>query len=113
MLVAVDQSRGDLLAHALKEGANLGQAEVSGVAVEVRDILVDNRVGFEVAAGVDDLCSRGLGIRDARVEQTPRSLRKAGADRGLVTGRQIAFHHKHVIEDFIGLGENLDDIRDL
>ena len=39
VLVAVDQSRGNLLTHALKEGANLGQAEVSGVAVKVRDIL--------------------------------------------------------------------------
>ena len=74
MLVAIDQRRGDLLAHAFEEGANLGQTEVSGVAVEVRDILVDNRVGFEVTAGVNDLRSRGLGIRDTGVQQTPRSL---------------------------------------
>ena len=39
VLVAVDQRRRNLLAHAFEEGANLGQAEISGVAVEVRDIL--------------------------------------------------------------------------
>ena len=40
VLVAVDQRRCNLLAHAFEEGANLGQTEVSGVAVEVRDIPV-------------------------------------------------------------------------
>jgi len=32
--------------------------EVVGVAVQVCDVLIDHGVGFKVAAGVDDLCSR-------------------------------------------------------
>ena len=48
---------GDLLGSMpLRRRGNLGQTEVSGgCRFPVRDILVDNRVGFEVAAGVDDL----------------------------------------------------------
>ena len=113
VLVAIDQSRGDLLTHTFEEGTNLGQTEVSGVAVEVRNILVDNRVGFKVAAGVNDLRSRGLGIRDTGVQQTPRSLRQARANRGLVARRQVAFHDKHVVKDFVGLRQDFDDGRDL
>ena len=36
------------------------EAELSGVAVEVGDVLVDDGVGFEVAAGVDDLSGRAF-----------------------------------------------------
>jgi hypothetical protein len=43
------------------------------------------------------------------VEQAPSGLRKAGADRGLVTGWEVAFDDEHVIEDFVGLGKKFDD----
>ena len=86
--------------------------ELRGVAVEVRDVLVDDRVGFEVAAGVDDLRGGGFGVRDAGVEQAPRGLREAGADGGFVAGGEVAFHDEHVVEDFVGLGKQLDDAGD-
>jgi len=39
------------------------------------------------------------------IEQAPGHLRQAGADRGQMAGRQIAFHPDHVVQDFIGLRE--------
>ena len=105
-LVAVDQGRGDLLGHAFEEGLDFGKPELGGVAVEVRDVLVDHGVGFEVAAGVDDLGGGGLGVRNALVEQAPSGLREAGADGGLVTGWEVAFDDQHVVEDFVRLESN-------
>jgi hypothetical protein len=74
VLVAVDEGGGDLLGHAFEEGLHFGEAELRGVAVEVGDVLVDDRVGFEVAAGIDDLSGGGLGVGNALVEQAPSGL---------------------------------------
>ena len=110
-LVAVDQRRGDLLRHAFEEGADFGQPELGGVAVQVGDVLVDHGVGFEVAAGVDDLRGGRLGVRHALVEQAPSCLREAGPDGSLVAGGEVAFDDHHVVEDFVRLGKQLDDHR--
>ena len=109
VLVAVDDGSGDLLGHAFKEGFDFRQPELGGVAVEIGDVFVDHRVGFEIAAGVGDLRGGGLGVRHAGVEQAPGGLGETGADRGFVPGRQVAFHDEHVVEDFVGLAEELDD----
>ena len=108
MLVAIDDRRGDLLGHAFKERADFRETELSGVAVEVSDVLIDNSVGLEVAAGVDDLCGRGLGIRDAGVQQAPRCLR-GRSGRWFYARRQVAFHDEHVVKDFVRLREQFDD----
>ena len=112
-LVAVDQRRGNLLRHALEEGTNFAESKLSGVAVEVGDVLVDHRVGFEISAGVGDLRGGGFRVRHALVEQAPSGLRETGPDGGLVTGWEVALDDQHVLEDFVCLGEDLDDSGDL
>jgi len=109
VLVAVDDGGSDLLGHTLEEGFNLTQTKLSGVAVEIGDVLVDDRVGFEVATSVDDLRRGGLGVRNAGVQQAPRRLGEARADGGFVSSRKIALHDEHVIKDFVGLRQEFDN----
>ena len=107
VLVAIDDRRGDLLGHAFKERADFRETELSGgVAVGVSDVLIDYSVGLEVAAGVDDLCGRGLGIRDASVQQAPRCLRQDRSGPWFYARRQVAFHDEHVVKDFVRLRDS-------
>ena len=46
------------------------------------------------------------------VEQAPSCLREAGADGGFVAGWEVALDDEHVFEDFVRLGEELDDTGD-
>ena len=108
-LVAVDQRGGDLLGHAFKERTDFGEAKFGGIPIQIGDILVDDSVRFEVADRIDNLSCRGLGVRDALVEQAPRGLRKACADSGFVSCWEIPFEDEHVFEDLVGLGEEFDD----
>ncbi len=55
--VAVEERLHDRLRHAFEEGLDLRKPEVGGVAVQVGDVLVDHRVGFQITDGVDDLGS--------------------------------------------------------
>src|SRR6266704_3823161 len=107
--VAIDDGLGDLLGHPLQKCTRFGEPELWGVTVEVGDVFVDHRVGFKIAAGVDDLSSRRLGIGDTAVEEAPCGLGDTGSDGGLVSCRAVAFDDHHVIEDFICLREEFDD----
>ncbi len=110
--VAVEQRAGELLVHALQVGHVFRHAERSRVAVEVSQLLVHFGVGFHHADGVrhlDGLALRGL---DAAVQLAPRRSREARADRGAVAGLKVALKVDHVLKDFVGLSERLDDRRD-
>src|SRR6516164_11357484 len=108
-LISINQRRSHLLGHAFKERTDFRQAKFGGVPIQVGNILVYDSVRFEVADRIDNLSCRRLGIRDALVEQAPRGLRKACADSGFVSRREIPFEDEHVFEDLVGLGEEFDD----
>ncbi len=109
VLVAVDDGGGNLLGHAFEEGFDFGEAEFSGVAVEIGDIFVDYRVGFEVSASVGDLRGGGFCVGDAVVEESPSGLGKANPDGGFVSGGEVAFDDEHIVQDFVGLREEFYD----
>ena len=100
------------LVHRLKEGGVLGQAELSGVAVQHREILVNLGAGFEDAASLIDLRGRGLAARDALVERAPVHGRKTRTDDDALARRQVAFLEDGVLKDLVGLREEFGDDRD-
>jgi hypothetical protein len=74
---------------------------------------VDFRPGFEHRRLLVDLRRGRLAGHDARVEQAIRDRRQAGADRDAMPDRQVAFHERHVFEDFVPLRQQFDDHRHL
>ena len=97
MLIAVDHGGGNLLGHAFKEGLDFRQPKLSGIAVEIGDVLVNYRVGFEVSTGIGDLRGGRFRVGDAVVEQPPSGLWETGSDGGFVSGGEVTFDDEHVI----------------
>lgn len=112
-LVPVDHCRGDLLGHAFKEGLDFGESELCGVAVEISDILVNNRIRLKITARIHNLSRGAFCIRHTLIEQAPSGLGEAGSDGGLMSGREIPLDDHHVLEDFVRLGKELDNAGDL
>ena len=69
--------------------------------------------GFEVPAGIDDLCGGGLRRHNAVVEQAPRCRGEARSNRGLVAGWEVSLDREHIEQDLVRLGKDFDDPGDL
>ena len=109
--VTVEQGRSLSLIHGLKERRVFGQTELSRVAVEHGEVLIDFAAGLEDAASLIDLRGRGLGAGNALVERTPVHGRKTSADDHAVTRGQVAFLEHAILKDFVALGEEFGNDR--
>ena len=107
--IAVEQRRSHRLVHGLEERIVLGQAELRGVAVQHGEILIDLAASLEDAAGLIDLGSRALAARDALVQRTPVDRGQTSADDDALTGGQVALLEHAILEDLVGLREELGD----
>ena len=107
--VAVEQRVHEVLGHALDMRLGFRQTEWGGVAIEHGHIFVDLAARFQNAHRVGDLCASALAGLNAVVQLAPGARRQAGANRGLVAGRQVAFLPQNVIQRIIVLAQQLND----
>ena len=111
-LVAGEQGIRHLVVHALDMGDVFGETEGGGVAVEVGQGLVDLGVGLEHTRRLGDLGGLRLRRLDAAVELAPGRGRQAGANGRAVAGGQVALRPRHVVQNLVGLLEQLNELGD-
>ena len=107
--VAVENGLRHFLTHGFDERALFTETPLGRVAVDVREVLVHLGGGFEVAAGVRDLRSRGLRGLHAAVEFAPRRSRETRADRVQVAVRFVALNEVERVQDREFLVKNFRD----
>nr|DAJ53506.1 MAG TPA: hypothetical protein [Caudoviricetes sp.] len=116
--VAIEEHAGDLLPEPLDEGGVFGSKIVrrtllTAVASRKVDlVLVHFGVHLQHPASRFHLLGRALRKRNAAVQHTPRGLRNPGPDRGDVRHSGIAFNPRNVVDNRVGLVENLHDLGD-
>jgi hypothetical protein len=81
----------------------------ASLPLSLAQLHVDFAARFQHAARLVDLRGGRLAVGDALVQRAPVDRRQARADRHAVAGGQVALDEHGVVEDLVGLREQLGD----